>query len=149
MAWDPGCLSPELPSLGWGEEEALSACLPLWHRSSASLPMKVIGRKLGFLKEVRKADDRVGRSAAILLPPPSVCPAPQLRLQPPRESAGLSLLLSPRKAHLCLPFLGRAWGVVTTLPASLNPGLFVLVVAPDSLPPGPPGALWDPRQEGD
>ena len=80
---------------------------------------------------------------------PQSAQLPQLRLQPPRESAVLSLLLSPQKALLCLPFLGRAWGVVTTLPASLNPGLFVLVVAPDSLPPGPPGALWDPRQEGD
>lgn len=84
---------------------------------------------------------------------PQSAQPPQLRLQRPpsrpRESAGLSLLLSPRKAHLCLPFLGRAWWVVTTLPVSLNPGLFVLVVAPDSLPPGPPGALWDPRQEGD
>lgn len=73
----------------------------------ASLPMKVIGGKLGFLKG-RKVDDRMGRSASILLPPPSVCPARSLRLQLP-EDAGLSLLLSPRKAR-CLPFLGRAWG---------------------------------------
>lgn len=90
--------------------------------SFASLAMKVIGTKLGFLKKAREGDDTVGRSVSILPHPPQSA-QPPLGLQHRAESVILSLSFSaPEKAASASPFLGDPGVGVTTLPASLNPG---------------------------
>lgn len=81
-----------------------------------------------------------GGQCHCLLP---VCPAP---IPLPGERHPLLSTEKPSPRPFYLGSLGKG---VTTLPAPLNPGPFVFAVAPHSLPPGPPSALWDQRQEGD
>lgn len=150
------CDWPEVSqrNLAWTQHGSPQKCCPLQggasvslsHMPVASLAMKVIGRKLGFLKRVREGDDS-GRGQCQLscfLRP--LLPSPHLASSTRRAPS--SLLLSTLKAISASPFLGEP-GRVTTLPAPLNPGPFVFAVVPHSLPPGPPSALWDQRQEGD
>lgn len=97
-------LGPRMSSLELLSSERLGgSSASLFHMPGTSLAVKVIGRKLGFLK-VREGDDRVGRSVSTLLPAqPPFCLAA-------RETAVLSLsFLAPEKPSLP-PLFGESMG---------------------------------------